>query len=58
MNTKAKNIKFVLAAGNKKVYSGWRPSGLVEGDKEVIANIGGMVDIITAEVKCDREKMK
>jgi hypothetical protein len=56
MNIKAKNIKFVLAAGHKKVYSGWRPSGLEEGDKKVISKIWGMMDSITSEVKRVEEK--
>jgi hypothetical protein len=36
MNIQPKNMKFVLAAGHKKVPSGWRPSELEEGDKKVI----------------------
>jgi len=51
MSMKAKNITFILSPGHKKVYAGWRPSGIEDGDKKVINKVWEMVDEIITEVK-------
>ena len=51
VSAKAKNVTFILSPGHKKVYTGWRPSGIEDGDKEVINKVWEMVNEIIAEVK-------
>ena len=51
VNAKAKNIAFILSPGHKKVYPGWRPSGIEDGDRKVIDKVWETVDDIIAEVK-------
>jgi OTT_1508-like deaminase len=50
INHKAKNIKFSLALGHKKVYSGWSLTGIEEGDKKAIAKVWEVVDAVAEEV--------
>jgi hypothetical protein len=50
-NDHSKKVKFHLAAGHKKVYPGWRPSGIDAIDKVVIEKIWEVVDALVSEVK-------
>ena len=45
-----------MAAGHKKVYPGWSPSGIEDGDKKVITRVWEMVDGIVDEVKRIEDK--
>jgi hypothetical protein len=56
VNAKAKKVTFILAPGHKKVYGGWRPSGIDDGDKKVINEVWKMVDEIIVEVKRTENK--
>ena len=56
VNAKAKKIRFILAAGHKKVYPGWSPSGIEDGDKKVIARVWEMVDGVVDEVRRIEDK--
>ena len=56
VSAKAKKIRFILAAGHKKVYPGWSPSGIEVGDKKVITRVWEMVDGIVNEVKRIEDK--
>ena len=51
ISAKAKNVTFILSPGHKKVYAGWRPSGIEDGDKNVINKVWEMVDEIIGEVR-------
>jgi hypothetical protein len=56
VSAKAKGVKFILLPGHKKVYAGWRLSGIEDGDKKVIQKVWDMVDGIVADVKRIEDK--
>jgi len=56
VSEKAKGVKFVLSPGHKKVYPGWRLSGIEDGDKKVIRKVWDMVDGIVNDVKRIEDK--
>jgi len=51
VSAKAKKIRYILAAGHKKLCPSWSPSGIEDADKKLIARMWEMTDGIVDEVK-------
>jgi hypothetical protein len=56
LNGKSSTVRFHIGRGHKKVYPGWKLSGVAEGDSEAITKLWSCVDTMIEEVPHSERK--